>query len=114
MQVSISGQALVFVVRTQRWSFRDRAGGWLYLAFGVAQVTPSLLGSARVFRLLCGEQRPALPLEVELKLHDGWSLPADSHYCRAAMPLQKVVGPRTVSNAGSGACCRACPGSIRA
>ena len=38
VQVSISGQALVFVVRTNFWSFSDRAGGWLYLAFGAAQV----------------------------------------------------------------------------
>ena len=38
LQVSVSGQALVFVVRTLRWSFLDRAGGLIYIAFAVAQV----------------------------------------------------------------------------
>lgn len=38
MQVSISGQALVFVVRTQRWSLMDRAGTAIYIAFACAQV----------------------------------------------------------------------------
>lgn len=37
-QVSISGQALVFVTRTQAHSFADRAGGLTYLAFAGAQV----------------------------------------------------------------------------
>ncbi len=37
-QVSISGQALVFVVRTQDWSVTSRAGTATYLAFLLAQV----------------------------------------------------------------------------
>lgn len=37
-QVSISGQALVFVVRTQSYSFFARAGTWTYLAFILAQI----------------------------------------------------------------------------
>ena len=37
-QVSISGQALVFVVRTQKWSLVTRAGGLTYWAFIFAQV----------------------------------------------------------------------------
>jgi len=39
-QVSISGQALVFVVRDQRWSLMTRAGAWTYGAFFAAQVRP--------------------------------------------------------------------------
>lgn len=37
-QVSISGQALVFVVRTEKWSFASRAGLLTYAAFVLAQV----------------------------------------------------------------------------
>lgn len=37
LQVSISGQALVFVVRTLRHSFNARAGALTYVAFAVAQ-----------------------------------------------------------------------------
>jgi hypothetical protein len=37
-QVSISGQALVFVVRTQGYSLLSRAGLWTYIAFFGAQV----------------------------------------------------------------------------
>ncbi len=37
VQVSISGQALVFVVRDQRWSLMTRAGAWTYGAFFAAQ-----------------------------------------------------------------------------
>ena len=37
MQVSISGQALVFVVRTQGYSLFSRAGLWTYIAFFGAQ-----------------------------------------------------------------------------
>jgi hypothetical protein len=37
-QVSISGQALVFVVRTQEWSVMARAGTLTYMAFILAQV----------------------------------------------------------------------------
>lgn len=40
-QVSVSGQALVFVVRTLKWSLAERAGGFIYLAFGIAQVNTS-------------------------------------------------------------------------
>jgi len=40
LQVSVSGQALVFVVRTERWSFLSRAGLLTYGAFLVAQVPP--------------------------------------------------------------------------
>ncbi len=36
--VSISGQALVFVTRTVKHSFLDRAGGLTYIAFICAQV----------------------------------------------------------------------------
>lgn len=38
MQVSISGQAVVFVVRTMSHSFLARAGAWTYIAFFLAQV----------------------------------------------------------------------------
>lgn len=38
LQVSISGQALVFVTRCTKHSFLDRAGGFTYLAFFGAQV----------------------------------------------------------------------------
>jgi len=37
-QVSISGQALVFVVRTQEWSVMARAGTLTYMAFILAQI----------------------------------------------------------------------------
>lgn len=37
-QVSISGQLLVFVVRTQKWSFASRAGLLTYVAFILAQI----------------------------------------------------------------------------
>lgn len=43
-QVSISGQALVFVVRTQKWSILAPAGVATYLAFIMAQVGSSLIG----------------------------------------------------------------------
>ena len=63
-QVSISGQALVFVVRTEGYSLFSRAGLWTYIAFAVAQVWPAvaapqfgssgslqeLLMTSRVFR----------------------------------------------------------------
>ena len=39
LQVSISGQALVFVVRTSGWSIISRAGLLTYVAFFAAQVT---------------------------------------------------------------------------
>ena len=42
-QVSISGQALVFVVRTQGYSLFSRAGLWTYIAFFGAQVRPKPL-----------------------------------------------------------------------
>lgn len=38
LQVSISGQALVFVVRTQGYSLFSRAGLLTYIAFSLAQV----------------------------------------------------------------------------
>ena len=38
VQVSISGQALVFVVRTSQWSIISRAGLYTYIAFFAAQV----------------------------------------------------------------------------
>lgn len=41
MQVSISGQALVFVVRTERVWFLSRAGLLTYAAFFIAQVPNS-------------------------------------------------------------------------
>eukprot|EP00878_Enallax_costatus_P000726 GHUV01000839.1.p1 GENE.GHUV01000839.1~~GHUV01000839.1.p1 ORF type:complete len:832 (+),score=189.21 GHUV01000839.1:2414-4909(+) len=44
-QVSVSGQALVFVVRTARHSFLDRAGGMTYLAFFAAQVASTLIAA---------------------------------------------------------------------
>jgi H+-transporting ATPase len=40
-QVSISGQALVFVVRTVEWSLMARAGSLTYIAFVLAQVRGS-------------------------------------------------------------------------
>ena len=41
-QVSISGQALVFVVRTEGYSLFSRAGLWTYIAFAIAQACPAL------------------------------------------------------------------------
>lgn len=38
LQVSISGQAVVFVVRTMSHSLIARAGAWTYIAFFLAQV----------------------------------------------------------------------------
>lgn len=38
-QVSVSGQALVFVVRNQGWSLTQRAGNLTYIAFVLAQVS---------------------------------------------------------------------------
>uniref|UniRef100_A0A7S0S4X3 P-type H(+)-exporting transporter n=1 Tax=Chlamydomonas leiostraca TaxID=1034604 RepID=A0A7S0S4X3_9CHLO len=43
-QVSISGQALVFVVRTRDWSLANRAGTATYIAFLLAQIGSSLIG----------------------------------------------------------------------
>lgn len=37
LQVSVSGQALVFVVRTSGWSITSRAGLLTYVAFFAAQ-----------------------------------------------------------------------------
>lgn len=42
-QVSISGQALVFVVRTQDWSLMARAGTLTYIAFIFAQIGSTLI-----------------------------------------------------------------------
>ena len=42
-QVSISGQAVVFVVRTIQWSPLAVAGRLTYIAFVLAQVSASLL-----------------------------------------------------------------------
>ena len=46
VQVSISGQALVFVVRTSSWSIMSRAGLYTYIAFFAAQV-PCTLNAAQ-------------------------------------------------------------------
>jgi H+-transporting ATPase len=43
-QVSISGQALVFVVRTKGWSLTQRAGMATYIAFVLAQLGSTLIG----------------------------------------------------------------------
>ena len=43
MQVSYSGQAVVFVVRTMSYSLFSRAGLWTYLAFFLAQVNACTL-----------------------------------------------------------------------
>lgn len=43
LQVSVSGQALVFVVRTVSHSLFSRAGGWTYVAFLVAQFFSTLI-----------------------------------------------------------------------
>lgn len=37
LQVSVSGQALIFVVRDLRYSFCSRAGIYTYLAFGLVR-----------------------------------------------------------------------------
>jgi H+-transporting ATPase len=42
-QVSISGQALVFVVRHQGWSLIQRAGVMTYLAFLLAQIGATII-----------------------------------------------------------------------
>ncbi|KAK9905489.1 hypothetical protein WJX75_000844 [Coccomyxa subellipsoidea] len=44
-QVSISGQALVFVVRTSSWSIMSRAGLYTYVAFFAAQVGSTLIAA---------------------------------------------------------------------
>ncbi|KAF8059373.1 PMA1 [Scenedesmus sp. PABB004] len=44
-QVSVSGQALVFVVRTSSHSLISRAGGLTYVAFFLAQVASSLIAA---------------------------------------------------------------------
>eukprot|EP00195_Chlamydomonas_chlamydogama_P015211 CAMPEP_0202890410 /NCGR_PEP_ID=MMETSP1392-20130828/817_1 /ASSEMBLY_ACC=CAM_ASM_000868 /TAXON_ID=225041 /ORGANISM="Chlamydomonas chlamydogama, Strain SAG 11-48b" /LENGTH=1114 /DNA_ID=CAMNT_0049573971 /DNA_START=250 /DNA_END=3594 /DNA_ORIENTATION=+ len=41
--VSVSGQALVFVVRNQNWSVIEKAGGWTYVAFVLAQIGATLI-----------------------------------------------------------------------
>ncbi len=43
-QVSVSGQALVFVVRHQGWSVIQRAGSLTYVAFLAAQLGATLIG----------------------------------------------------------------------
>ena len=43
MQVSFSGQAVVFVVRTMSYSLASRAGLWTYVAFFLAQVCIDLI-----------------------------------------------------------------------
>jgi H+-transporting ATPase len=43
LQVSISGQALVFVVRTAAFSLFSRAGSWTYIAFFAAQFCATLI-----------------------------------------------------------------------
>ena len=43
--MSISGQALVFVVRTSSWSLISRAGMLTYVAFFAAQVIASELAT---------------------------------------------------------------------
>ncbi|KAK9802623.1 hypothetical protein WJX73_006394 [Symbiochloris irregularis] len=45
IQVSVSGQALVFVVRTLKWSLAERAGGFIYIAFGIAQLATTLISA---------------------------------------------------------------------
>ncbi|CAK0787749.1 hypothetical protein CVIRNUC_010971 [Coccomyxa viridis] len=44
-QVSVSGQALVFVVRTSGWSITSRAGLFTYIAFFAAQVGSTLIAA---------------------------------------------------------------------
>ncbi len=44
IQVSVSGQALVFVVRHQGWSIIQRAGTLTYVAFALAQTGATLIG----------------------------------------------------------------------
>lgn len=44
VQVSVSGQALVFIVRHQGWSLMQRAGSATYLAFALAQLGATLIG----------------------------------------------------------------------
>lgn len=54
-QVSISGQALVFVVRTSAYSLFSRAGLYTYIAFFGAQARsapPSSTEAAKAFRLI--------------------------------------------------------------
>ena len=58
-QVSISGQALVFVVRTVRHSFMDRAGSWTYIAFFMAQVRRRRAGGRVPRPGLCPAPAPA-------------------------------------------------------
>ncbi|DBA75013.1 TPA: hypothetical protein ACH3X1_010354 [Trebouxia sp. C0004] len=43
--VSISGQAMVFVVRTMSWSLIARAGLWTYIAFFLAQVFSTVIAA---------------------------------------------------------------------
>lgn len=45
MQISISGQALIFVTRTATWSFADKPCNLLLIAFVCAQIIASLIGA---------------------------------------------------------------------
>ncbi len=44
LNVSISGQATIFVTRTEGWWFRSRPSVLLMIAFLVAQATATLIG----------------------------------------------------------------------
>ena len=57
LQVSVSGQAVVFIVRTMSWSVTARAGLWTYIAFFLAQVGSQdsvVLGEAAAASPTCG------------------------------------------------------------
>ena len=84
-QVSISGQALVFVVRTQDWSLMARAGTLTYVAFILAQVPlvfdyPAL----GVSTLVCN----TLPLQRLscIFLPSGWFYPYLHLWLRRLLP----------------------------
>ena len=74
LQVSVSGQALVFVVRTSGWSITSRAGLFTYIAFFAAQaslwVSRLCLVSARSAPACCMQRRK----QVQLRKLAGWAI----------------------------------------
>lgn len=65
VQVSISGQAVVFVVRTMSYSVIARAGLWTYIAFFLAQVGPILTLTIQVVGELHLQQRMIKSVKIK-------------------------------------------------
>jgi H+-transporting ATPase len=98
LQVSTTGQALVFVVRTVRHSFFDRAGLWTYVAFGVAQFLATLVA---VFGFNGYDSpRDALDNCVFCSLSSGGDVP---FFPKAEVPLAGTESQFTASVIGCAA-----------